>query len=85
MLSYIKDHFLFPTDLFVVVQYLLDDQLYWGALTLAFVLLPSTIIQAFSVRWYAADGAGIGCGRCSVHMLQLQPVERYGLVPSYYY
>ncbi len=64
------------SDIFVCVQYFGHGHVYWGGLTLAFVLLPSVVIQLFSARWYAADGQ-LTCRSTLVHLLLLQPLERY--------
>lgn len=67
--------FLFA-DILVGVQYLHSGDMMWGLLTLGFVLAPSLVIQLFSARWYMADGKMKGCHTWTVHLCQLQPLER---------
>ncbi len=63
------------SDVFLCVQYFRHGHMYWGSLTLAFVLVPSMVVQLFSARWYAADGKLTWCS-AFVHCLMLQPLER---------
>ncbi|XP_038057481.1 uncharacterized protein LOC119729052 [Patiria miniata] len=64
------------TDGLAASQYFVHGEPGWGCLTLGFTLLPSIIIQVFSVRWYLADEDMTGW-RWVFHCCLIGPVERY--------
>lgn len=73
--SYVAD---IATDLVVASKYFYDGDIWWFALTLAFILVPSVIMQLVSIAWYLEDDAELHWFDIIMHILQLGPVLRYG-------
>ena len=69
--------FVFSLDILVGIQYIRNGDYIWASITLGLVLVPAMIIQAFSIRWYYMDGKGHKTRTWVIHILQLQPLERY--------
>ena len=69
--------FVFSIDILVGIQYIRNGDYIWASITLGLVLVPAMIIQAFSIRWYYMDGKGHKTRTWVIHILQLQPLERY--------
>lgn len=76
------------TDIFVAYLHFHEENWWWFSLTLAFVLVPSLIITAFSLAWYYQDHTdnkqknrptasyARWASRLLFHMLQLGPIIR---------
>ncbi|KAM7294769.1 XK-related protein 4 [Ixodes scapularis] len=80
--------FLFDTgsDIWVAYRHYKDGSLWYFGLTVAFILVPATIMMCFSFRWYLLDlKLKLGthpskvewCIRAVFHILQLGQVVRY--------
>ncbi|KAF4520318.1 hypothetical protein B566_EDAN004378 [Ephemera danica] len=44
------------TDLVLVTEYSLNGYYLWAGLTLLLVVVPTLVVEAFSIRWHALDG-----------------------------
>lgn len=47
--------FTFIPDLHLVARYFLIGTKIWAGLTLALVVIPSTVVMVLSMRWHLAD------------------------------
>ncbi|XP_067141379.1 uncharacterized protein [Centruroides vittatus] len=64
------------TDIILIIQYFKNHYTIWGICTLMLVIVPSIIVQIFSLRWYILDG--IRSKVCwMVHIFNLGIFERY--------
>lgn len=55
------------TDLWLAADYYLRQDYWWFGLTLVFVVVPSTVVQVLSFRWFVYDYTDIsGSGRGAV-------------------
>ncbi|KAJ8034087.1 XK-related protein 6 [Holothuria leucospilota] len=70
---------LFFTDTLVTCQYFASGENAWGSLTLLFTIMPSVVIQFFSIRWYQMD-EDLSPAKWIIHVLQLGPLYRYIIV-----
>ncbi|XP_071496459.1 uncharacterized protein [Diadema antillarum] len=64
------------TDSIVTCKYFVSGDITWGSLTLAFTVIPSVILQIFSIRWYLADD-DMSTFKWIVHICQVGPLHRY--------
>ncbi|KAI8486389.1 XK- protein 6 [Branchiostoma belcheri] len=74
------------TDLGLALTYFTEAEYWWFALTLSFILLPSLVLQLFSLRWLCQDKKPTArkshqtwlswIARCTLHFLQLGTVVR---------
>ncbi|XP_078594767.1 XK-related protein 6-like [Branchiostoma floridae x Branchiostoma japonicum] len=73
------------TDLGLALTYFTEAEYWWFALTLSFILLPSLVLQLFSLRWLCQDRKPTAkerqtwlswIARCTLHFLQLGTVVR---------
>jgi XK-related protein len=46
----------FFSDIFLVVEYTTEGFYPWAGLTLALVILPTLVVEIFSIRWHSLDG-----------------------------
>ncbi|XP_063968284.1 uncharacterized protein LOC135157244 [Lytechinus pictus] len=69
------------TDLIVTCKYFVGGDVVWGALTLSFVVIPSIILQVFSIRWYLVDD-DMSSLKWITHILQFGPLHRYVILFS---
>ena len=47
--------FIFFSDVILAVTYLMDGYYTYALITLCLVLLPTVVVQIFSVRWHQMD------------------------------
>ncbi|XP_072170180.1 uncharacterized protein [Diadema setosum] len=64
------------TDSIVTCKYFVSGDITWGSLTLTFTVIPSVILQIFSVRWYLNDD-DMSTFKWIVHVCQVGPLHRY--------
>ncbi|XP_041484029.1 uncharacterized protein LOC121430726 [Lytechinus variegatus] len=69
------------TDLIVTCKYFVGGDVVWGALTLGFVVIPSIILQVFSIRWYLVDD-DMSSLKWITHIFQFGPLHRYVILFS---
>ncbi|XP_056279284.1 XK-related protein 7-like [Pseudoliparis swirei] len=50
------------TDLWLAADYHLRGHYWWFGLTLVFVVVPSTVVQVLSFRWFVYDYSDLSCG-----------------------
>lgn len=79
ILSYIFD---VGSDIYVAVVYYRDGDIWWFALTVIFVVVPSLTITVFSFMWYIQDRSNqshplIWLPRLVLLFLQLAPLLRF--------
>jgi len=79
ILSYIFD---VGSDIFVAVVYYRDGDMWWFALTVVFIVVPSLTITVFSFVWYVQDRSNqsyslIWPPRLVLVFLQLAPLLRF--------
>ncbi|XP_017793066.1 PREDICTED: uncharacterized protein LOC108574912 [Habropoda laboriosa] len=64
------------TDSIVFMEYFLQGQFIWGCFALSSTILPASVIQMFSLRWYHSDGS-IKNIHWLLHFLFLGVLHRY--------
>jgi hypothetical protein len=63
------------SDILLVVDYFGHGHTYWAVSTLLLIVLPATIVQMFSMRWYIVDETA-SLGRWLIHILLLGIIDR---------
>ncbi|CAK9798702.1 XK-related protein 5 [Anthophora quadrimaculata] len=64
------------TDSIIFMEYFLQGQFIWGCFALSSTILPASVIQMFSLRWYHSDGS-IKSIHWLLHFLFLGVLHRY--------
>ncbi|CAK9815379.1 XK-related protein 5 [Anthophora plagiata] len=64
------------TDSIIFMEYFLQGQFIWGCFALSSTILPASVIQMFSLRWYHSDGS-IKTIHWLLHFLFLGVLHRY--------
>jgi len=69
------------SDIFLVCEYFSEGFLWWAGLTLALVVVPTLIVEVFSIRWHSLDG-NASCTAWTAHFLCLGIAHRYTQIHS---
>lgn len=64
------------SDIFLVVEYAAEGFYPWAGLTLALVVVPTLIVEVFSIRWHSLDGNASRTA-WTAHFLCLGIAHRY--------
>lgn len=65
-------------DIHLVVRYFLTGTIIWASLTLALVVLPSTVVMVLSMRWHLADKGTVPKTYWVAHICQSGIMHRWG-------
>ena len=71
----------FFTDIVVSVTYFYDGYNWYGCINLGLVLVPSILVQVFSVRWFQMDSLMKKSYWC-YHTLLMGVIQRYSTLTS---
>ena len=64
------------TDILVAYQHFGDEKYVWFGLTVAFIVIPSILMQSFSCKWFRDDYLKQTWWTYLLHFLQLGTIER---------